>query len=398
MAWASAGARIGENMRIADIKCFPVLIDDRNQLIVKVETDNGIFGWGEAGLVSRLRAVQGAIEHFRDFLIGQDPLQTNHLWQDMYRSQYFEGGRVLSAAMSAIDIALLDIKGKSLGVPVYQLLGGKCRSFVPAFASIRAASAAQAIELALKVKTEGWKCIRLLPPDMAKGDPRFEPWDWMVEMAAWLVALRRELGPAICLGMELHHRLSVSEVGAFCQRLPDGTVDFLEEPIRAEAPDAYQVLRGMTKVPFAIGEEFSSKWQFLPFIERGLTQYARLDVCNVGGLTEAMKVAGQCEAHYIDMMPHNPFGPICLAASIHFSAAVPNFSWLECRETPGERLQRYESDIFARRPVLEGANYKIPEQPGLGIDIDESALAKAEECRYVEPIHPRKNDGSRTNY
>lgn len=384
-------------MRITDIKCFPVLIGDRNQLIVKVETDSAFFGWGEAGLVSRLGAVQGAIEHFREFLIGQDPLQTNYLWQDMYRSQYFEGGRVLSAAISAIDIALLDIKGKAFGVPVYQLLGGKCRDFVPTFASIRAASVAEAVELALKVKADGWTCIRLLPPDMKKGT-RFEPWDWLVEMAAWLVELRRELGTSVCLGMELHHRLSVAEVGAFCQRLPLGTVDFLEEPIRAETPDAYQVLRGMTNVPFAVGEEFSSKWQFLPFVERGLMQYARLDVCNVGGLTEAMKVAGQCEAHYIDMMPHNPFGPICLAASIHFSAAVPNFSWLECRETPGERLSRYQSDIFASRPELEGPIYKIPEQPGLGIEIDEAALSRAEGCNYVEPIHPRKNDGSRTNY
>jgi galactonate dehydratase len=384
-------------MRITEVKCFAVLIGDRNQLIVKIETDKGIQGWGEAGLVSRLRAVEGAIQHFRDFLIGQDPLQTNDLWQDMYRSQYFEGGRVLSAAISAVDIALLDIKGKALGVPVYQLIGGKCRDFVPTFASIRAASAAEAVELALRVKADGWNCIRLLPPNMKKEDG-FEPWDWLVEMAAWLVELRQKLGPAICLGMELHHRLSVSEVGPFCQRLPHGTVDFLEEPIRAETPGAYQSLRGMTSVPFAVGEEFSSKWQFMPFIERNLIQYARLDVCNVGGLTEAMKVAGQCEAHYIDMMPHNPFGPICLAASIHFSAAVPNFSWLECRETPGERLSRYNSDIFTRRPELDGAAYKIPEQPGLGIEIDEGALMKLEGCAYVEPIHPRKNDGSRTNY
>ncbi|HVT52170.1 MAG TPA: mandelate racemase/muconate lactonizing enzyme family protein [Dongiaceae bacterium] len=384
-------------MRIADIKCFAVLIGDRNQLIVKVETDTGLVGWGEAGLVARLRAVQGAIEHFRDFLIGQDPFQTNHLWQDMYRSQYFEGGRVLSAAISAIDIALLDIKGKALGVPVYQLLGGKCRDVVPTFASLRAASVDEAVALGREVQKAGWKCIRLLPPDMKKGAP-FEPWDWQVEMAAWSVALRRELGPGVCLGMELHHRLSVAEVGSFCQRLPAGTLDFLEEPIRSESPDAYQMLRGMTDVPFAVGEEFSSKWQFLPFVERGLMQYARLDVCNIGGLTEAMKVAGQCEAHYVDMMPHNPFGPICLAASIHFSAAVPNLSWLECRETPGERLVRLKSAIFARRPELDGPVYKIPDQPGLGIEIDEAALSKAEGCKYLEPIHPYRQDGSRANY
>jgi galactonate dehydratase len=384
-------------MRIADIECFPVLIGDRNQLLVRVEADNGIVGWGEAGLVSRLRAVQGAIEHFRDFLVGQDPLRINHLWQDMYRSQYFEGGRVLSAAIAAIDIALMDMKGKALGVPVFQLLGGRCRDFVPAYASVRAASSAQAVDLALRLKAEGWTCIRLLPPDIAKAEP-LEPWDWLVKMAAWLVDMRQALGPATCLGVELHHRLSLGEAGAFCQRLPEGTVDFIEEPIRAEDPTAYTALRAITRIPFAIGEEFSSKWLFLPFVERGLIQHARVDVCNVGGLTEAMKVAGHCEAHYIDMMPHNPFGPICLAASVHFSAAVPNFSWLECRESPGEQLKRYVSDIFIKRPRLEGAHYVIPEEPGLGIEIDEDALRKAGECRFLEPVHPRKKDGSRSNY
>jgi galactonate dehydratase len=114
--------------------------------------------------------------------------------------------------------------------------------------------------------------------------------------------------------------------------LPPGTLDFLEEPIRDESPEAYAALRQLTPVPFAIGEEFPSKWAFLPYIERGLTNFARVDICNVGGFTEAMKVAGWCEAHYIDMMPHNPLGPISTAAHVHFSAAVPNFSWLEMRE------------------------------------------------------------------
>jgi hypothetical protein len=133
------------------------------------------------------------------------------------------------------------------------------------------------------------------------------------------------------LGIDYHHRLSVAEAASFCQRMPAGTLDFLEEPIRDETPEAYESLRTMTTVPFAIGEEFASKWQFLPYIERGITNYARIDVCNVGGLTESLKVAGWCEAHYIDLMPHNPLGPICTAATVHFAAAAPNFAWLEMR-------------------------------------------------------------------
>jgi galactonate dehydratase len=116
--------------------------------------------------------------------------------------------------------------------------------------------------------------------------------------------------------------------------MPSGTLDFLEEPIRDETPEAYESLRTMTDVPFAIGEEFASKWQFLPYIERGIHQFNRIDVCNVGGLTEAMKVAGWSEAHYVDMMPHNPLGPVCTAATVHFAAAVANFSWLETRASP----------------------------------------------------------------
>ena len=111
-----------------------------------------------------------------------------------------------------------------------------------------------------------------------------------------------------CLGIDYHHRLSVAEAASFCQMLPPATLDFLEEPIRDECPDAYAALRQMTPIPFAIGEEFSSKWAFLPYVERGLTNFARVDICNVGGFSEAMKIAGWCEAHYIDLMPHNPSG------------------------------------------------------------------------------------------
>ena len=122
-------------LKIADIKSFPVRVGIRNQFLVKVETDQGIFGWGESGLSGRERAVAGAIEHYREFLIGQDAMQIGRIWQELYRSQYFEGGRVLQAAISAIDIALHDIKGKALGVPVYELLGGKQRHAIPSFAS-----------------------------------------------------------------------------------------------------------------------------------------------------------------------------------------------------------------------------------------------------------------------
>ena len=132
----------------------------------------------------------------------------------------------------------------------------------------------------------------------------------------------------------------------------------------------------MIDVPFAIGEEFASKWQFLPYIERGIHQFNRIDICNVGGFTEAMKVAGWSEAHYVDMMPHNPLGPVCTAATVHLSAAVANFSWLECRTTPAETARASTiREFFPVQPPLDGADYIVRDAPGLGVEVNEELLA-----------------------
>lgn len=148
-------------MKITNIIPYPTWVGTRNQLIVKVETDEGIYGWGESGLSGREKAVVGALEHFREFLIGRDPMAIGALWQEMYRSQYFEGGRVLTAAMSALDLAFHDIKGKALGVPVYELLGGKQRDHIPTFATVRGPCGPQMIDQAKELMELGWNAIRL---------------------------------------------------------------------------------------------------------------------------------------------------------------------------------------------------------------------------------------------
>jgi len=153
----------------------------------------------------------------------------------------------------------------------------------------------------------------------------------------------------------------------------------------------------MVDVPFAIGEEFASKWQFLPYIERGITNFARIDVCNVGGLTESIKVAGWSEAHYIDLMPHNPLGPICTAATVHLGAAVPNFSWLELRVTPGEAGNRYDDTIFPNQLKLQGTGIAVPDLPGLGVEVDEEFI-KQQSFKFWEAPHLRRRDGSVTNW
>jgi galactonate dehydratase len=386
-------------MRITDVKPYPVWVGSRNQCLVKIETDEGIYGWGESGLSSRELAVAGAVRHFREFLIGRDPMQIGALWQEMYRSQYFEGGRVLTAAISAIDIALHDIVAKSLNVPVYQLLGGKQRDYIPCFATVGMSSLEKLIEGSKLLVERGWNVIRtgMAHPDTG-GDPLlYEPRESLALTAEWLVKLREEIGSHPVVGIDFHHRLNVAETASFCQRMPSGTLDFIEEPIRDETPEAYEALRRMVNVPFAIGEEFASKWQFLPYIERGITDFVRIDVCNVGGLTEAMKVAGWAEAHYIELMPHNPLGPVCTAATVHLSAAVANFFSLEVRTSPTEQLGFFDETIFPVQLKLDGSRFPVPTGPGLGVEVNEEYL-KREEFKFSEAPHLHRRDGSYTNW
>ncbi|WP_430245625.1 mandelate racemase/muconate lactonizing enzyme family protein [Neorhizobium sp. DAR64861/K0K2] len=383
-------------MKISAIKPYVTKLGVRNQLLLKVETEEGIYGWGESGLSYREKAVLGAIDHYSRFLIGRDPMQCGALWQEMYRSQYFEGGRVLTAAISALDIAFHDIKGKALGVPVYQLLGGRQRERVPAFATTSAEPGPEMVEQALLLKDQGWRCIRMIATGQENSD-RFEPRESIATTAEWVTRVREAVGNEITLGVEYHHRLSVAEAASFCQKLPRGTLDFIEEPIRDETPGAYEALRRMTEIPFAIGEEFSSKWQFLPYVERDLLQFCRIDICNVGGFTEAMKIAGWCEAHYVDLMPHAPLGAVCTAASVHLAAAVANFAWLECRNSPTEQLGFGDPATYPKQIGMDGAFYRVPDEPGLGVEVNESLL-QASSFEYSEPPHLRRDDGSFTNW
>jgi len=383
-------------MKISAIKPYVTKLGVRNQLLLKVETEEGIYGWGESGLSYREKAVLGAIDHYSRFLMGRDPMHCGALWQEMYRSQYFEGGRVLTAAISALDIAFHDIKGKALGVPVYQLLGGRQRDRVPAFATTSAEPGPEMVEQALLLKDQGWRCIRMIATGQENSD-RFEPRESIATTAEWVTRVREAVGNEITLGVEYHHRLSVAEAASFCQKLPRGTLDFIEEPIRDETPGAYEALRRMTEIPFAIGEEFSSKWQFLPYVERDLLQFCRIDICNVGGFTEAMKIAGWCEAHYVDLMPHAPLGAVCTAASVHLAAAVANFAWLECRNSPTEQLGFGDPATYPKQIGMDGAFYRVPDEPGLGVEVNESLL-QASSFEYSEPPHLRRDDGSFTNW
>lgn len=389
-------ASAAQKARIAEIKPLVARVGLRNQLLVKITTEDGLVGWGESGLSGREQSVAATIEHYAGFLVGQDSRNISRIWQESYRSQYFEGGRVLTAAISAIDIALYDLLGKRLEVPVYQLLGGKQRNVVPSFATTMGKSVEQQLKDVALLVDQGWTCIRTYPGSFDDSDV-FDPRATLKKTAEELIAIREQFGNEICLGVDMHHRYTIAEAADFCAMMPRGTLNFIEEPLRSENPDAYAQLRTMTDIPFAVGEEFSSKWEAGRFLDAGMTQYMRLDVSNIGGFTEAMKVAAMSERSYVDVMPHNPLGPVCTAASVHMSSAIPNFSWLETRQTAVESLGYHDSSLFPKQIEMKGPDYLVPEEPGLGIEVNEDAL-NTQNIGHVEGPHLRRPDGSVTNW
>ncbi len=382
-------------MIISNIIPYPVWCGHRNLLVVKVETECGLYGWGESGLSGRELAVAGAIEHFRKFLIGKNASHIEAIWQELYRGQYFEGGRTLTAAISAIDIALWDIAGKRFQVPVYELLGGKMRDEIPCFATSVATMDETLAEDVLRLAKEGWRVIRATTGDGPDPDGTYDARSNIASAAEALADTRSQIDSEVVLGIDMHHRLSVAEAASFCQKMPAGTIDFLEEPIRQETPEAYQALRQMTDVPFAIGEEWSSKWQARPYIEQGLTSFARIDVCNIGGLTEAKKVAAMAETHYIDIMPHDPLGPICTAATNHLCTAIPNLAWTEIANYSPNKTDH--DRLFTGRPVDNNGVFPIPSDVGIGVDANEKLL-KEKSFEFWEAPRRYKPDGSFTNW
>ncbi len=391
-------------MKITEVKSF-LISKPRDLHIVKIETDAGIYGLGEAGCSTRELGQEGIIRHFREFLIGMDPMRIEHIWQVCYRGAYFEGGRIITGALAAIDTALYDIVGKALGVPVYQLLGGACRQKIYGFRTVGGLNEPECESRVRTAVKEGWPAIRFstaddiipraLRVDISREDATriFDARESIVATAERFTEVWRNTDKRVALGIDYHHRLSVAEAAQFCQMLPRGSLSFLEEPIRDENPDAYATLRSMTEVPFAIGEEWSSKWQALPYIERGLTNFARIDVCCIGGLTEAKKVASWCEAHYIDVMPHNPLGPVCTAATIHFAASINNLTWVEVVPP----LNEGGPDVFPQMVSRAGPYYPLPTKPGLGVELDEEAVANHPLVLYEHP-HLQRPDGSYTNW
>jgi L-alanine-DL-glutamate epimerase-like enolase superfamily enzyme len=376
-------------MKITNIETYPVWGGARNFLFVVVDTDEGISGVGEAGITGRELAVVGAIEHFKPLIIGQDPARIEHLWQQLFRGGFFPAQRILTAAISAIDIALWDIKGKALGVPIYELLGGRVRDKVVCYPH-NAGHGSDLVESCLQTREEGWKFVRWgLPEENGTLEPRRA----VLTAIAQFQTVREAVGDEIEIVFDVHTRLDLPDVVWLCQEIERFRPFFIEDPLRCENPDSFKTLRPRTRVPLAAGEQFSSKWEFRQLIEEEWIDYARVDLCIVGGFTEAKKIAGWCETHYIKLALHNPLGPVSSAACLHLNLACPNVG---VQEQP-RRTNTVLTDVVPVQPEWEDGYLLPPTRPGLGIEFDRAA-AKRHPFQLSELPHLRRLDGSVTNW
>ncbi len=379
-------------MKITNIETYPVWGGHRNFLFVVVDTDEGIYGVGETGITGRELAIVGAIEHFKPLLIGQDPARIEHIWQLLFRGGFFPAQRILTSAISAIDIALWDIKGKALGVPIYDLLGGRVRDKVVCYPHNRghATEIEPLVESCLQTKAEGWKFVRLgLPQDGVTLEPR----QAVLTSIKQMVAVREAVGDEIEITFDVHTRLDLPDAVWLCREVEAIRPFFIEDPLRSENPDSFKTLRPRTHVPLAAGEQFSSKWEFRQLIEEEWIDYARIDLCIVGGISEARKIAGWCETHYIKLAVHNPLGPISSAACLQLNLATSNFGVQEQPRKPGTML----TDVVPVQPDWEDGYLLPPTLPGLGIEFDREA-AKKHPFQQVELQHLQRLDGSFTNW
>jgi galactonate dehydratase len=374
------------------VEAHPVWAGHRIFCYVTVDTDEGIDGVGEVGITARELGASGITEHFKQLLVGLDPFRIEHINQLLYRGGFYPARHLVSAVISAIDMALWDIKGKALSVPVYELLGGLVREKVVCYPHNAGEGMAlePLIESCLQTKAEGWKFVRLgLPTDRVT----LEPAESIRVAVQQVQAVREAVGDDIEICFDVHTRLDLPDALRFCQEVEPFCPYFIEDPLRSEDFALYRMLRLRTRVPLAAGEQAGTKWELRPLIEEDLIDYARIDPCNIGGITEAKKVAGWCEAHHIKFALHNPLGPVSNAACLHLNLAIPNCGVQEQPRKPGTTL----TDVFPVQVEWADGYLLPPTRPGLGVVFDREA-AKQRPFQFYERPYLRRRDGSFTNY
>lgn len=354
--------------KIAVLECFPVL---PRWLFVRIETAQGAVGWGEATLEGHGEAVLGAIDAARDRLIGHDPERIEDAWQMLHRLSFYRGGPVLLSAISGIDQALWDIKARKLGVPLYQLLGGRVRDRIPVYAWIGGDRPQDVAAGAARRQEQGFKAVKM------NGTEEIGWLDSPGKIDALVERVGRVRETGMDVGIDFHGRVHKPMARQMLRAIEPLSPLFAEEVLLSEHPKAIEQLSQHTSIPLALGERLYSRWDYRPFFESGAIDIAQPDLAHAGGISECRRIAAMAETYDVAFAPHCPIGPIALAACLHLAAATPNFVIQEMSlgihyNGPSEDLATLmrNPDIFA---VSEGT-VAIPAGPGLGVDIDEDAV------------------------
>ena len=342
---------------------------------VEIETDAGLVGWGEAVLEGHAGAVLASVKEMQDYLIGKDPMMIEHHVQALYRGSFYRGGPIMLSAISGIEQAMWDIKGKYYNCPVYEMLGGKCREKIRMYSHIKLAGAAGEfpIEDMLKIAdgrlAEGYTALKysIIPPIKQVDTP--ENTKKHVERFA---RVREHIGWDIDLAIDFHGRVSPAMALRLAEELKPYMPFFIEEPCLPENVDCMVNIARSTSIPIAAGERLFSKWQFRELIEKQAVSIVQPDICHCGGIFEGRKIATMAELYYGSVAPHNPLGPISLAACLQVDACSPNFL---VQEHPGNPDKSDLGVGYVKEPfVIKNGYIDVPTKPGLGIELDEDAI------------------------
>lgn len=353
-------------------KVTPLMLD--HYLLVTVETDAGITGIGESGAWGYLEASESAIKKFGRYLVGEDPLRIEHHWQYMYRFSHFRGAAIMGA-LSAIDIALWDIMGKHFDVPVHQLLGGKVRDRARVYYHVFGDTTEILLSGIVDAKERGFTAVGHLTPflDEDRDVPYFKTHADKIGDAIETVRRYREaVGTGVDLCIEIHRRLTPTEAVQLGLGIEKFHPYFFEDPVTPDNFDEMAYVADKINIPIATGERFSSLWEFQMALARNSVQYVRPDVCLVGGISGARKIAALAEANHVGVVPHNPLSPVSTAACLQIAAHAPNFS---LQEYPiGENVPP-KSDMVIGIAKHDGNGYlTISDAPGLGIELNPDAI------------------------
>jgi galactonate dehydratase len=358
-------------MKIAGIETFIVDTGTRNMCFLKVKTDQDLYGVGEAFSVGPDRATERTIHYFEEWLSGMDPMDIEGIWQKLYIGSRFPGGSIINSAISGIDHALWDLKGRALNTPVYQLLGGKCRNRIRVYQNPGGANPEETAVNALRlIETYGFTAIKTnpLPPEVSE-----MPWPMVLKWIDNKMAiLRKALGDEIDIGLDPHAKiLEPAKAIDLCSVVAPYRPMFVEEPLRPENVEAMAYVRSKSPVPIATGEMLFTKWEFRDLLQEKAVDIIQPDICCCGGVTEMKKIAALAEAEYVTIAPHNPMGPVATAVNAQFAATAPNFVILEYKvDTEPPRKDLVEEPYRIVDGYLE-----LPKKPGIGIELNEEYIA-----------------------